>query len=139
MAEPTAEGNSLLDPKGSHKLLEAVPLRAIAYHGKAGQIISQEGSSRAQSEVTCLSRDQDTDENQLKLGAGLRTARVVGTQGTAHAVLRHKEKFVAVCRKLGVGLGRVGYDACGVAKGGASERQISIQIPQVGDPFPLLF
>src|SRR5271163_4493284 len=57
MAKPTAEGNSLLDPKESHKLLEALPLRAIAYHGKAGQIVSQEGSSRAQSEVTCLSRD----------------------------------------------------------------------------------
>ncbi len=33
MANPTTEGNSLVDPKGSRKLLEAVPLRAIAEDG----------------------------------------------------------------------------------------------------------
>ena len=58
MAEPAAEGNSLLDPKGFHKLLKAVPLRAIADHGKAGQIVSQKRSSRAQSEITGLPGNQ---------------------------------------------------------------------------------
>src|SRR6266849_10503167 len=29
MAEPAAERNSLLDPKGSHELLKAVPLRSV--------------------------------------------------------------------------------------------------------------
>ncbi len=70
MANPTTEGNSLLDPKGSRKLLKAVPLWAIAQHGKAGQIVSQEGSSRAQRKITSLAGDQPSDEDQLKLGAG---------------------------------------------------------------------
>src|SRR4029453_19492078 len=38
MAEPAAEGNSLLDPKGSCKLLEAVSLGAVADHRKPGQV-----------------------------------------------------------------------------------------------------
>ena len=83
MAEPAAERNSLLDSKGSRKLLEAAPLRAIADHGKAGQIASQKGSSRAQSKITSLPGNQAADENQLKFGAGLRTARVTGTQGAS--------------------------------------------------------
>jgi hypothetical protein len=40
MAEPATEENGLLDPKGYRKILEAVPLWAIADHGKAGQIAS---------------------------------------------------------------------------------------------------
>ena len=72
MAEPAAEGNSLLDPKRSHELLEVVPLRAIADHGKVGQIVSQEGSSRAQSKITSLTGIQAANENQLKFGVGLR-------------------------------------------------------------------
>lgn len=40
MAEPAAEDNSLLNPKRPGKLLEAAPLRAIADHGKPGQIAS---------------------------------------------------------------------------------------------------
>jgi hypothetical protein len=54
MAEPAAKENSVLDPKGSRKLLEAVPLRAIADDGKARQITSQEGSRRAQGKITGL-------------------------------------------------------------------------------------
>ena len=76
MAKPTTEGNSLLDPKGSRKLLKAVPLRAIADHGKAGQIVSQKGSSRAQREITSFAGNQASDENQLKFGVVLRTAAV---------------------------------------------------------------
>jgi len=48
MANPTTEGNGLLDPKGFHELLKSVPLWTIAKHGKACQITSQEGGSRAQ-------------------------------------------------------------------------------------------
>jgi hypothetical protein len=40
MTEPAAEENSLLNPKRPRQLLEAVPLPAIADHGKAGQIAS---------------------------------------------------------------------------------------------------
>ena len=74
MAEPATERNSLLDPKGSHELLKAVPLRAIADHGKAGQVASQQGSSRAQSEITSLPGNQAANEDQLKFGARLRAA-----------------------------------------------------------------
>ena len=91
MANPTTEGNSLLDPKGLRKLFKPVPLRAIAEHGKAGQIASQKGSSRAQSEITSLAGNQPANEDQLKLGAGLRTARVVGTQRTSDAGFRDKK------------------------------------------------
>jgi hypothetical protein len=36
MAEPAAEGNSLLDSKGSCELLKAGPFRAITDHGEPG-------------------------------------------------------------------------------------------------------
>jgi hypothetical protein len=65
VAEPATKENSLLDPKGSRKLLKAVPLRAIANNGKAGQIASQEGSRRAQSKITSLPRNQAANENQI--------------------------------------------------------------------------
>ena len=138
MAEPAAEGNSLLDSKGSRELLEAVPLRAITDHGKPGQIASQKGSSRAQSKITSLPGNQPPNENQFKFGAGLRTARVVGTQGETDAGLRDKKQFVAIFGKLGIRLGRSGYYRCRVAIGGPSKRQISIQIPQTRDPFLLV-
>src|SRR5579859_7856841 len=54
MVEPPAERNSLLDPEGSHQLLEAIPFRAIADHGKAGQTASQKRSSRTQAKITSL-------------------------------------------------------------------------------------
>ena len=99
MADPAAEGNSLLDPKGSRKLLETVPLRAIADHGEAGQIASQKGSRRAQSQIASLAGNQAPDENQLKFRAGLRTARVTETQGASDARLRDKKQFVAIRRQ----------------------------------------
>ena len=95
MANPTTEGNSLLDPKGFHKLLKAVPLRAIAEDGEAGQIVSQKGGGRAQREITSFAGDQRPDEDQLKLGAGLRTAlspehreRVTPFSGTKNSLSR---------------------------------------------------
>src|SRR5437870_7393239 len=62
MTEPPAEENSLLDPKGSHKLLKAVPLRSVTDHRKAGQIAAQKGSRRAQSKITSLPGNQAADE-----------------------------------------------------------------------------
>ena len=91
MANPATEGNSLLNPKRSRKLLKAVPLWTTAEHGKAGKIASQEGSSRAQREIASFAGDQPADEDQLKLVAGFRTARVFGTQGTTDAWLRDKK------------------------------------------------
>ena len=81
MANPATEGDGLLDPKGSYELLKAVPLRAVADHGKAGQIVSQKRGSPPQSKITSLPGDQAPNENQLKFAAGLRTARVPGTEG----------------------------------------------------------
>src|SRR5207302_8397855 len=138
MTEPPAEENSLLDPKGSHKLLKAVPLRSVTDHRKAGQIAAQKGSRRAQSKITSLPGNQAADENQLKFGAGFRTARVTETQAASNARLRDKKQFVAILGKLGIRLGRRGYDRCRVTIGRASERQISIQIPQLGHPFLLV-
>ena len=57
MANPTTEGNSLLDLKGSRKLLKAVPFRTISEHGEASQTASQEGSSRAQRQIASLCRE----------------------------------------------------------------------------------
>jgi hypothetical protein len=45
MANPTAEGNSLLDPKGPRKLLKAAPLGTISEHGEASQPASQRGAA----------------------------------------------------------------------------------------------
>jgi hypothetical protein len=122
MAEPAIEGSILLDTEGSRKLLEAVPLRAIADHCKAGQITSQKGSRRAQSKITSLPGNQPANENQLKFGAVLRTALVNGTLGETDAGLGDKKQFVAICGKLGIRLGRSGYYRCRVAIGGASKR-----------------
>src|SRR5271157_1706072 len=118
MAEPSAEGDSPLDSKGSRELLEAVSFRAFADHGEAGQIVSQKGSSRAQREITSFAGDQPPDEDQLKLGAGPRPTRVVVTEGTSDAGLRHKEEFVLIRGKLGICLGRSGYDRCCVSVSG---------------------
>src|SRR5437868_6419424 len=63
MASPTTEGDSPLDTKGSHKLLEAVPVQSVADHGKAGQIASQKGGSRAQPEITSFAGDEPTDKD----------------------------------------------------------------------------
>src|ERR1700732_3918526 len=87
MADPPAERNSLLDPKGSCELLEAVPFRTVTDHGEAGQVASQKWSSRAQGEITSLPGNQAANENQLKFGAGLRPARVVATDGATDAGL----------------------------------------------------
>ena len=99
MAEPAAERNSLLDSKGSCQLLEAVPLRAIADHSKAGQITSQKGSSCAQSKITSLPGNQAANENQLKFGVGLRTARVTETKGASDAGLRDKKQLCRYTRQ----------------------------------------
>src|SRR5262249_38750342 len=138
MAEPAAERNSLLDPKGSCKLLETVSLRAIADHGKAGQVASQKRSRSAQTKITSFPGNQPANEEQLKFGPRLRTTRIAVTQRTSDARLRDKEQFVAVLGKLGIRLGRSGYDGCRVTIGGASERQVSIEISQVGDPLLLV-
>jgi hypothetical protein len=138
MAEPAAKRHSLLDPKGFCEPLETVSLPAIADHGNAGQIAAQKGRRRAQSKITSLSGDQAADEDQLKLGPRLRTTRIAVTQRTGDARLRDKKQFVAILGKLGIRLGRSGYDGCCVTIGGASKRKISIQIPQVRDPFLLV-
>ena len=67
MAKPTTKGNSLLDPKGSRELLKAVPLRAIADHDKASQIASQEGRSRAQSEITSFPGNQARQRKSIQV------------------------------------------------------------------------
>jgi hypothetical protein len=127
MANPTTEGNSLLDFKGSRELLEAVPLRAIADYGEAGQIGSQKGSYRPQSKITGLYGDQPTDENQLKFGAGLRTPRLNGTHGRTDAGLGDEKQLVGIRGgKLRVGLGRRGYDCCGATISGPSKRQKTV-------------
>jgi len=63
VAEPAAKRDRIPDSKRSRKLLEALPLRAIAKDDEAGQIVSQEGSSRAQREITCLAGDQPADKD----------------------------------------------------------------------------
>jgi hypothetical protein len=57
MAEPAAEDNSLLDPKRFHKLLEAIPLPAVADHGEARQAVPQKRSRRAQGKIASLPRN----------------------------------------------------------------------------------
>jgi hypothetical protein len=129
MAKPTTEGNSLLDPKGSRKPLKAIPFRAIADHGKAGQIATQKGSSPAQGKITSLPGNQAANKNQLKFGAGLRATRVCDTPGTIDAWLRDKKQLVAIHGKLGIRLRRRCYDRCRVAVGGAGKRQKPVEVP----------
>jgi hypothetical protein len=81
----------LLYPKGSGKLLKPVPFGTISERGEAGQAAAQEGGSRAQRQIATFARDQPPDEDQLELGAGLRIARLVGTQGTRDTVLWDKK------------------------------------------------
>ena len=138
MAHPTPEGNLLFDFKGFHQLLQAAPLWAIADHGEVGQTISQKGRSRAQSKITSLPGNQAAHENQIQFGIGLRTARVVQAHGATDAGLGDKKQLITILGKLGIRLGGSGYDRCCIAIGGASKRQKSIQIPQVGNPFLLV-
>src|SRR5690242_159343 len=104
MADPTAGADSLVNPKGSHQLLEAVPLRAIADDGKTRQIIPPEGRRRAQCEIASFAGDEKPDENQFKFGTWFRAARIIVTQAASDAWLRDKKHFVAIDGKLCVGL-----------------------------------
>src|SRR6266568_3674288 len=103
MVNPPTKGNSVLDFKRSCELLEALPLRAIADHGQASQIGSQKGSSPPQSNITGFYRDQPTDENQLKFGAGLGAARITRAQGATDAGLGNEKQLVGIHGKLRVG------------------------------------
>src|SRR5271157_781187 len=123
MLEPAAKGNSLLDPKGSRKLLEAVPLRAVADQGEVGQTASQKGRSRAQTDVASFAANKAAHENQLKFGAGSRPARVRQTQRPSDAVLWDKKQLVAIRGKLSADVGHSEDDRCRVAIGGPGKRQ----------------
>src|SRR5207245_102467 len=79
MAEPAAKGHSIFDADGFRKLLQAVPLRAIADHREASQSTSHEWGSRAQRQIARFAGNQTPDEDQLKLGTGLRTSGILGT------------------------------------------------------------
>src|SRR5205807_3936600 len=138
VAYPSTERNILLNSTGSRKQLKAVSLASVTDDGEAGHIASQKRRGCAQCEITSLPGNQSANENQLKFGAGLRTARVSGTQGATDARLRDKEQFVAIRGKLGIRLGRSGYDRCRVAVGRPGKRQEPVRIPQARDPFPLV-
>ena len=138
MADPAAEGYSVLDSEGSSELLKALPFRAVTDHGEPGQTASQKWSSPAQSKIASLQRNQAANENQLEFGAGLRPARIVGAHGAVYAGLRDKKQFVAIFGKLGTDLRRSGYDCCRVAISGPGKRHKPVQIPKTGDPFPLV-
>jgi hypothetical protein len=79
MFYPTTEGNSLLDPKRFHKLLEPAPFWAVTNYGEAGRITLQKGSGRAQPEIASFTGYEPTNKDQLELGAGRRSTRVVVT------------------------------------------------------------
>src|SRR5437016_3262943 len=102
MTQPAAEENGLLNPKRPCQLPEAVPLRAITDHGKAGQIASQKGRSCAESKITSLAGNQAANENQLKFSPRLRTTRITVTQRASDARLRDEKQFVAIFGKLGI-------------------------------------
>src|SRR5713226_9460614 len=72
MAQPAAEDNRFLDPQIFSQLLKPVPLRPIADHGKAGQVVLQQGCSCAQSQIASLPRNQTANKNQFKFGARFR-------------------------------------------------------------------
>src|SRR5215831_5611317 len=122
MANPTTEGNSFLDPKGSCKLLKAIPLCAIAEDTETTCVVSQNRSSRAQREITSFAGDQASNEDQLKLLAGLLAALVAKTKGAADAGLWDKEEFFAIGSEFGIGLGGGGYDGCRVPIRRSSKR-----------------
>src|SRR5580704_13087976 len=54
MSEHSAECNLPLDSKGRRELLKALALGAVADHGKVDQVVSQQRSGSAQSEITSL-------------------------------------------------------------------------------------
>ena len=99
---------------------------------KRAKSLRKRGAAARKPRSQALRGTKPADENQLKFGAGLRTARVTGTQRATDAGLRDKKQFVAIRSKLGIGLGRGGYDRCRVTIGRPSKRQKSIQIPQAG-------
>jgi hypothetical protein len=104
MANPTTEGNILLDPQGSRKLLKTNPLRTISEHGEASQPASQKGSSGTQRKITSLCRESvpRRKSTQVWRRSG---PRGQPKQREGDAVLRDKEQFVAIRGKLGIGLG----------------------------------
>src|SRR5262249_9574163 len=126
MTEPAAERNSLLDSKGSYKLLEAISLRTITDHCKASQITAQKRSGRPQSKITGFPGNQAANEDQLKFGPRLRITRISVTQRASDAWFRDKKQFVVVLGKLRISLGRSGYNRCRVTISGASKRKIPI-------------
>src|SRR5271155_5459556 len=104
MREHSAERDSSLDSKRFRELLKAVPLRAIANNCKVGHATSQKGSGGGQSEITSLKGHQRTEENQFEFSIELWSSHGSGTKGRAQAILREKEKLLAIARKFRVGL-----------------------------------
>src|SRR5579872_1998606 len=126
MANPTTEGNGLLDTKRSCQLFQAASFRTISERGEVSLTSAQQGRSRPQRQIASLARYQPADEDQLKLGTRLRKTRIFRTQRPTDAGLGNKKELVAMPNKLGIGLGRSGYDRCCVTVGGSSKRQDSV-------------
>src|SRR5580704_4325788 len=69
LADPAAEGNSLLDAKGSCELLDPILFRPISDHGEVSQIAPQKGSGPAQRQITSLAGHQAANKKQLEFTA----------------------------------------------------------------------
>src|SRR6266446_5756313 len=91
LADPAAEGNSLLDSKRSGDLLDPSSLRSVTDHGEVSQIVPQKGSGPPQSKITGLPVNQASNKYQLKLSAALGPPRVAGAEGAPDAGLRDKK------------------------------------------------
>src|SRR5437016_6288493 len=128
LADPAAEGNSLLDSKRSCELLDPISFRPVTDHGEVSQIAPQKGSGPAQSKITSLPGNQAANKQQLKFTVALGPPRIIQTGGAADAGLRDKKQLIAVFGKFGIRLGRSGYDGRRVAIRGPGKRKKPVQI-----------
>ena len=128
VAEPAAEGNSLLDAKGFCELLQTVAFRAVTDHGEPGQTALQKwrAARNARSQAFRGTKPPTKISSSLAPGSEMREPPEHREGPTRFP---DKKQFVAIRGKFGIRLRRSDDDRLRVAIGGSGKRQKAIQIP----------
>ena len=130
MADPAAEGNSLLDPKRSRELLEAFRSGPSPTTVNRAKSLRKSGAAprKARSQAFRGTRPPTKISSSLAPGSGLRessehTERPMPGSGTKNSLSRYAANSEYVWDEAS-------YDRRRMAIGGPGKRQKSVQIPE---------
>ena len=136
MVEPAAEGNRLVNSKRSCELFEMVPFGTMN-HREARQVVPQEGSSSPQSNIARLPGGPSHQRKLARVWRLVLACVSRRNRRSEQCQVPGQKQFVAIRRKLGKRLRRCGYDGCCMSVCGSSKRQVTVNVPHVGNPLLL--